>query len=89
MYKQSAENQICESKFGIDKNVLILTVFLAKNKSKTTMKDVNSFVYGKPVQLKLHKQYLKLLLPENYEVKQHFIKEYDILRNKNEERSNS
>ena len=86
MYRQNAEDQICESEFGFHKNVSILSVFLAKQKSKINMKDVNNFIYEKPVQLKLHKQYLKHLLPEKHKVKQQFIKEYELERSKDEDR---
>ena len=86
MYWQTAEDQIFESKFGIHKNVSILSISFAKDKRKTTMNKVDSFIYGKPVQHKLHKQYLKVLTPDKHKKKQQFIKEYEIERSKNEER---
>ena len=67
MYSQSTDDFIHQSKFGIHKNVKMLTVFFSDNQQMLIMDDVDNYIYGKAVQLKLHKQYLKVLAPEKHQ----------------------
>ena len=86
MYSQSSEDSIYQSTFGIHQDVTMLTIFFTNNKTKKHIENVDSFIYGKPVQLKLQKQYIKVLYPQQYIEKQQLIKEHDKIRNQNPEK---
>ena len=67
MYTQSPDGNIYESYFGIHKDVEIVFVYLSKQKRMVVMKNVDDYIYGQKVQLKLRKQHLKFLEPQGYE----------------------
>ena len=86
MYNQGINSSIYKSKFGIHENVTMLTVSFSSKNKMLLMPDVNDFIYGKQVQLKLHKQYLKFVDPREFEYKQDLIKNKDKARDQTTKR---
>ena len=67
MYTQGADDSIYESSFGAHDNVLMVGVFISKEKQSLIMENYQVFTYGKQAQLKLRKLRLKLISPLKYE----------------------
>ena len=64
----------------------MIAVYFSKMKGLQVMQNADDFIYDKSVQLKLHKQYLKVVSPKKQQKKQEIIKEYELERSHNEER---
>ena len=86
MYSQGCDDSIYRSNFGICKNLTMIAVYFSKMKGLQVMQNADDFIYDKSVQLKLHKQYLKVVSPKKQQKKQEIIKEYELEKSHNEER---
>ena len=78
---QNLTADICESKFGIHRNVKLLSVFCTNINSDQNYKESKNFVYGSKELLKLNKKYLSVMNPEQHSEKQIMQKEYEMERN--------
>ena len=67
MYTQVADDSILESSFGVHDNVLMVGVFISKEKQSLIMENYQVFTYGKQAQLKLRKLHQKFISPLKYE----------------------
>jgi hypothetical protein len=81
VFYQSSTGSVCESKFGVHRNVKMLSVQFSKNKC-IIADDTETFIYESKVQLNLLRTYLSAMSPEKHE--QRFLqqREYEINRNK-------
>ena len=86
MYTQGVDDVIYEAGFGLHKNVFMLAVCLYQRKNLLVMENVDDFIYGRPIQLKLYKHYDQYLAPNIYVMKQDKIKAADKVRDQTDER---
>ena len=75
MHTQGTDSMIYRTDFGLHENVTMVSVTLASKDGVQVAHEVDDFIYGKHIQLKLSKTYMKNLNRDKYELKQQLIKE--------------
>ena len=74
--------KVFKSYFHSYENVKVIAIFISRQSKPYDFEDVANFIYDQKVLLKLHKQYLKHLKPDQYEAKQNLINKKEKERNK-------
>ena len=85
MLYQNQSSDICQSEFGIHKNVKVLAIVLTTDNCEK-QEDNEKYVYPSQVQKHLQKKYLSIVWPEKHLEKQLKQKEYEKKRNQSPER---
>ena len=86
MYLQENDEMIIRHKYGLHKNVFLISVVISKKTPSLMMENFKDFVYGDKDQKKLRRTRLKCLNPEMFELLQESNREKDRLRNLSEDR---
>ena len=88
VFQQNSDTEICKSRYGNQRNVILLALQFSLNEPTNISLNKEQFVYEKKVQLSLHRKYLSVMSPDKHNEKAAKQREYEINRNKNEIRQN-
>ena len=86
IYYQNSSGMICQSKYGYQRNIVLLALKFSPKKSSHIKLHQQDLVYGSKVQCSLQRKYLSIMNPEKNEIKRLQQREYELNRNKDETR---